>query len=130
MLYMRPTSSFIRWLSTFLVAHAGLFSAFVVTYPGFEVSPTLLSLSIPLLGLSVAIVWFLVMRGAVYFQQRWREQVIKLDAELDRFKCYVEIESLAKKRPYLSPSYVTQFLPVIFGVAWFTILVALLSKIR
>lgn len=53
-------------------------------------------------GLGVALVWFLVMRGAVYFQQRWREQVIKLDAELDRFKCYVEIESLAQKRPYKS----------------------------
>jgi len=128
--FKQDTREFWSRANFFLVAHAGLFSAFVVTYPGFEVSPTLLSLSIPLLGLSVAIVWFLVMRGAVYFQQRWREQVIKLDAELDRFKCYVEIESLAKKRPYLSPSYVTQFLPVIFGVAWFTILVALISNIR
>jgi hypothetical protein len=128
--FKQDTREFWSRANFFLVAHAGLFSAFVVTYQGLGTSLNFLSLSIPILGLGVAVVWFLVMRGAIFFLQKWREQVIKLDMELDRFHCYVEVESLVANSPYMSPSYITQFLPIIFGGIWLAILITLLTTLH
>jgi hypothetical protein len=86
----------------------------------------LMGLGIPLLGLGTAIIWFIVLKGAINFLQSWREQVIRLDKELDRFQCYVEVESLVKRNPLSSPSYVTQFLPLVFIAIWLGILVSIL----
>jgi hypothetical protein len=127
--FKQDTREFWTRANFFLVAHAGLFSAFVVAYPGMAGRLNLMSLSIPLLGLATAIIWFIVLRGAIIFLQRWREQVIRLDKELDRFQCYVEVESLVKRSPLSSPSYVTQFLPIVFGVVWLGILVSILMTL-
>jgi hypothetical protein len=124
--FKQDTREFWTRANFFLVAHAGLFSAFVVAYPSMAGRLNLMSLSIPLLGLATAIIWFIVLRGAVIFLQRWREQVIRLDNELDRFQCYGEVESLVKKYPLSSPSYVTQFLPIVFGIVWLGILVSII----
>jgi hypothetical protein len=124
--FKQDTREFWTRANFFLIAHAGLFSAFVVTYPGLAMGLNVVSLSIPILGLGVAIVWLLVMRGAIFYLQRWRDQVVKLDTELDRFKCYVEIESYAVKHPFSSPSYITQFLPIVFGVVWLAIIISIL----
>jgi len=86
----------------------------------------LISLSIPVLGLGTTIIWFIVLRGAIIFLQSWREQVMRLDKELDRFQCYIEVESLVKRSPLSSPSYVTQFLPIVFGATWLGILISIL----
>lgn len=112
----------------FLLAHAGLFSAFVVAYPTLAKDRTMIAMSIPILGLIIAILWFMVLRSAVYWIQRWREQVIKLSKKLDRFQCYAEVESSAKQRPFFQPAYVTQFLPLVFMIAWLAILVLILIE--
>jgi hypothetical protein len=122
--FKQDTREFWARANFFLVAHAGLFSAFVVVYPGLKPAGGLVGFLIPLLGLSISIIWLLVMRGAIFFLQRWREQVIRLDGELDRFRCYVEVESLAVKRPYMSPSFLTQFLPILFFVVWSILLLS------
>lgn len=124
--FKQDTREFWTRANFFLVAHAGLFSAFVVAYPGMAGRSNLMGLGIPLLGLGTAIIWFIVLKGAINFLQSWREQVIRLDKELDRFQCYVEVESLVKRNPLSSPSYVTQFLPLVFIAIWLGILVSIL----
>jgi hypothetical protein len=124
--FKQDTREFWTRANFFLVAHAGLFSAFVVAYPWMAGRFNLMSLSIPLLGLGTAIIWFIVLKGAITFLQSWREQVIRLDKELDRFQCYVEVESLVKRNPLSSPSYVTQFIPLVFIATWIGILVSIL----
>jgi hypothetical protein len=124
--FKQDTREFWTRANFFLVAHAGLFSAFVVAYPGMAGRSNLMSLCIPLLGLGTAIIWFIVLKGAISFLQSWREQVIRLDKELDRFQCYVEVESLVKRNPLSSPSYVTQFIPLVFIATWLGILVSIL----
>ncbi len=118
--FKQDTREFWTRANFFLVAHAGLFSAYFVTYQ--ETRADAVSIMLPLLGLLIAAIWLWVMRGAVFFLQKWREQVIKLDSQLDRFHCYVEVESTVVKRPYLSPSFITQFLPIIFGLVWLILL--------
>ena len=124
--FKQDTREFWTRANFFLVAHAGLFSAFVVAYPGMAGRPNLVSLGIPLLGLGTAITWFIVLKGAISFLQSWREQVIRLDKELDRFQCYVEVESLVKRNPVSSPSYVTQFIPLVFIATWLGVLISIL----
>jgi hypothetical protein len=122
--FKQDTREFWTRANFYLVAHAGLFSAYLVAFPAMKGGWNLVSVVIPLLGSGVAVVWFIVLRGAITFLGRWRDQVIRLDKELDRFRCYVDVEALVKKNPLSSPSYVTQFLPILFGIVWITILVA------
>ena len=122
--FKQDTREFWTRANFYLLAHAGLFSAYLVAFPEIKVGLNLVSVIIPLLGLGVAVVWFVVLRGAITFLGRWREQVMRLDRELDRFQCYVDVEGLVKSSPFSSPSYVTQFLPVLFGVVWVAMLVA------
>lgn len=112
----------------YLLANAGLFSAFVVAYPTLIKERIVVVMSIPIIGLITAIFWFIVLRGAIHWLRRWREQVIKLSKELDRFQCYAEVESSVKQSPLLSPSYVTQFLPLVFVITWLAILVLILIE--
>jgi len=113
----------------YLLAHAGLFSVFVVAYSTLLKSQIMILVILSMLGLVVAMFWFLVLRGSIKWLQCWREQVIDLDKKLDPFKCYIKVESLAKERPFLSPSYITQFLPLIFVVAWLAVLLTVLPLV-
>ena len=112
----------------YLLAHTGLFSAFVISYPTLIGDQTLIAMSIPILGLIIGILWFMVLQNALHWLQQWREQVIKLSKKLDRFQCYAEVESSAKQRPFLQPDYVTQFLPLVFIITWLAILVLILIE--
>jgi hypothetical protein len=106
----------------YLLAHAGLFSAFIMAYPALLKSQIMILVILSMLGLVTSIFWFFVLRGSIKWLQRWREQVIDLDEKLDSFKCYVKVESFAKERPFLSPSYITQFFPLVFATAWLAVL--------
>jgi hypothetical protein len=121
--FKQDTREFWTRANFYLVAHAGLFSAYVVAFSTLKSGGDFVVTIIPLLGLGVSIVWFIVLRGAIIFMAKWREQVVRLDKELDRFKCYVEVEGLVKKNPFSSPSFVTQLLPVLFGIVWGTIFI-------
>ena len=113
----------------YLLTNAGLFSAFLVIYPSLLTDHPLIVMVVPVLGIAIATLWYLVLRGAFYWIEQWRQEVIKLSKELDRFQCYAIIESSIKGRKLKSPSYLTQLLPVVFMAAWIAILVILLVEI-
>jgi len=112
----------------YLLTNAGLISAFLIVYPDLIKAHVGIVIMVPIVGLAIAILWFLVLRGAQYWIEQWREEVIRLSKELDRFQCYAKIESLVKKRHLSSPSYLTKFLPVVFVIAWFVLLVIVLIE--
>jgi len=113
----------------YLLTNAGLFSAFLIIYPSLLTDHPLIVMVVPVLGIAIATLWYLVLHGAFYWIEQWRQEVIKLSKELDRFQCYAIIESSIKGRKFKSPSYLTQLLPVVFMAAWIAILVILLIEI-
>jgi hypothetical protein len=113
----------------YLLINAGLFSAFLIVYPALIKDHVLIVVEVPLLGITIAAFWYLTLRGAQYWIGQWRDEVIRLSKELDRFQCYANIEALVKKRRFLSPSYLTKFLPIVFMIAWIMILVPVLVEI-
>lgn len=116
----QDTAQFWIRANFYLVALTGLLSAFVLSYSGLRQQVGIFRV-IPVLGVFASIFWFVVMRNSITWIQKWREQVVKLDEELDRFRCYAEVESQAKRKPFSSPSYLTQFLPLMFMLAWLAI---------
>jgi hypothetical protein len=106
----------------YLVVNTVLFSAFTISNPFLMNVNKPLIILVSLLGLAIAIVWFLVLRGALFWIEQWRKQVIKLSNELDRFHTYEHIENLSKQK-IKSPSYLTHFLPIAFIIVWLAILV-------
>lgn len=113
----------------YLVTNAGLFSAFLIIYPTLAATHSSMVLLVPILGISIATLWFLVLRGALFWIEQWRQQVIKLSKELDRFQCYYQVESMLKERRYLSPSNLTKFVSVVFILAWVAIFTIVLIEI-
>jgi hypothetical protein len=113
----------------YLVTNAGLFSAFLIVYPTLIKDHFPVVTLVPLLGIAIATLWFLVLRGSVYWIERWREEIIKLSKELDRFHCYYNVESSLKDRQLLSPSILTKVLPIVFVFAWIAILALILLEI-
>lgn len=110
--------------SFYLVSEIGLFS----------VSAALLSkestngirievLGVASLGFVVAVFWAIVLRGAVLWIRRWRSVLIEIDEKVDRFQAYKRVESYAEASPLMSPSNVSQFLPLVFMAAWIGVLV-------
>ena len=118
----QDTAQFWIRANFYLVAHAGLLSAFAISYNALRQQIGIFRV-IPIVGVFASIFWFGVMRGSVRWIQRWREQVMELDQELDPFRCYVQVESVAKQSPLSSPSYLTQFLPLLFVLAWLAIFI-------
>jgi len=106
----------------YLLINAGLFSAFLIVYPALVKDHAMIVTVVPILGITIATFWYFVLRGAVYWIERWREEVIRLSKELDRFQCYARVESTVKQRRSLSPSYLTKFLPLVFVITWLVIL--------
>ena len=113
----------------YLLTNAGLFSAFLIIYPSLLTDHPLIVMVVPVVGMAIATLWYLVLRGAFYWIEQWRKEVIKLSKELDRFQCYAIIEGSMKGRKFKSPSYLTQLLPVVFIAAWIVILIILLIEI-
>jgi hypothetical protein len=111
----------------YLLAQTGLFSVFTLSFTDLIRYQAVVAISVTVLGLLVAIIWFMVLRGSIKWLQRWREQVCELDKELDKFLCYYKVEIYAKEKPYWSPSYVTQFLPLVFTIVWLIMLLFSLS---
>ena len=113
----------------YLLINTGLFSAFLIIYPALIKDHVLIVVVVPLLGITIAAFWYFVLRGAFHWIEQWREEVIKLSKEIDRFQCYARIESSVKKRRFFSPSYLTRFLPIVFVIAWILIFILVLAEI-
>lgn len=112
----------------YLVTNAGLFSAFLVIYPTLVDDHLWITLLVPLLGIAIATLWFLVLRGALHWIEEWRKQIINLSKELDRFQCYYNVESSVKEKRSLSPSYLTKFMPIAFIMTWVVVLVIIILE--
>ena len=67
-------------------------------------------------------------RRSVFWIDQWRNQTIKLSKELDRFQCYVEVESLENKK-LRRPTVLTQYLPLMFVVVWLSMMVLVVLKV-
>jgi len=113
----------------YLLAHTALLSAFIVTYPTLIKDQIIVAILIPVFGITIAIFWFCVLQGSVYWIKKWREQAIKLSKELDRFQCYAEVENLVNQKKTKSPSYLTQFLPLMFVFIWLMMLIIVVLRV-
>jgi hypothetical protein len=74
-------------------------------------------------GIIIAFVWYLVSRGAVLWLNRWRQEAIRIDKMISRFKSYATIETDMRKSILHSPSRITRWLPLIFIFFWLLLLV-------
>jgi hypothetical protein len=112
----------------YLLIQAGLLSVFVTsvgkTPP--EVKPILVTLDI--FGLGLALAWAVVARGSLHWLRRWRQQMIEIDNVVDRHRAFSKVENFATERPSMSPSNVTQFLPVAFVAGWLILLYFLVTS--
>ena len=104
----------------YLLIQVGLLSvvATIIANESLTSTDRLVSLGLCGVGLVLAVFWFLVLRGAVHWIAKWREQVMMVDASVSRFHCYATVEATHRRCLHLSPSVVTSYLPAIFIVVW------------
>ena len=107
----------------YLLTNTGLFSAFMVVYPTLLNGHLFLVFLVPVVGISIAALWFLAMNGSLYWIDKWRREMIQLSEKIDRFRCFARIEVELTEKKSKSPSYLTQVMPLIFLIAWIVILV-------
>lgn len=107
----------------YLLTNAGLFSAFLIIYPTLLNGHFFLVALVPAVGISIATLWFLVLNSSLYWIDKWRQEMVRLSKEIDRFKCFATIESEVFEEKFKSPSYLTQIIPLIFLFAWIIILI-------
>jgi 4-amino-4-deoxy-L-arabinose transferase-like glycosyltransferase len=113
----------------YLVTNAGILSAFLIVYPTIMNEHMLIVLLVPILGVVISALWFLVLRGALFWIQKWRKELIKLSKELDRFQCFASVETLYNVNKSKSPSYLTLFVPTVFLLAWIAILAIVILEL-
>ncbi|XVV17178.1 hypothetical protein ACQP2X_23215 [Actinoplanes sp. CA-131856] len=81
-------------------------------------------LALPAFGLLVSIFWFAVARGSTRWLQVWRDELCAIDHAVDRFQVYHRVEQRGRMNGKLrSPSWVTQFLPLVVSAGWLTLLI-------
>ncbi|MFY1672695.1 hypothetical protein ACN27G_22475 [Plantactinospora sp. WMMB334] len=80
-------------------------------------------LALPAFGLLVSIFWSAVAYGSSRWIQIWRNEICAIDREVDRFQVFDRVERRGRERKVWSPSWVTQFLPVVVGIGWLTLLI-------
>jgi hypothetical protein len=105
----------------YLVVQAALVSVFVAAQSGSFASP------LCIFGLILCVFWYLVARGSILWISRWRRELIALDRVVDRFHIFLRLEEHVNSQPWLSPSWVTQWLPVAFAIGWLGLLISSLS---
>ncbi len=82
----------------------------------------LLSLLAVAFGITVAIYWHFVSRGAIVWMHKWRQEVIRIDKMISRFKSYSRLETEMLGKRVFYPSELTSRLPAAFLVFWTVIL--------
>lgn len=73
-------------------------------------------------GLILSIVWFLVARSAITWLDTWRTQLCTLDLQVNQLAVFNAVETNAHGRRWGSPAWITQWLPILFALAWIAIL--------
>lgn len=69
-------------------------------------------------GLVISLFWLVVARGSIAWLALWRAEVRRLDRIVNRFQSFAVIEGRLQRRPWLSPSWLTQWLPACFLAGW------------
>lgn len=106
----------------YLVVQAGLLSVFTSIANRPSENNIAISIVLGILGLSLAVIWFIVARGSLIWIRKWRANMIEIDEVIDRHHFY-KVEHFAAQSPLMSPSNVTQYLPLVFGISWLVVLV-------
>jgi hypothetical protein len=81
------------------------------------------SLVIAAFGLVVTVFWLLVARASYRRLGVWRRELIELSDNADPFRVCARVEQASLKR-HQSPSWITQWLPLVVGVGWILIIFA------
>ena len=124
--HMLDVSLFWTRSNFFLAVDAGLLSVYALRDTSLS-DVRLFHYTAGVLGLTLTLWWFLVARGSILWIQRWRKQLSKIDRIVDRHRLFASTEAFAGMHPLSSPSFVTQFLPVAFGIVWVVLLVGPVS---
>ena len=108
------------WLrsSFFVVVQAGLLSVFAATADKSSQPQATIGGMVVLAGFVLAVTWWIVVRGNLFWVQRWRDQVIKIDEAVDPFRYYVAVESFVWRSRAPSPNLLTRHVPLVFIGAW------------
>ncbi len=69
-------------------------------------------------GLIISIFWFVVVRGSAYWIDNWRQQLGQLDEFANTRHIFAEFQRQAAEHPWRVPSWVTQWLPLVFAIGW------------
>jgi len=122
--YMQDVREFFTRSNFYLVAEGGLLSVFFARNVP-NITSDLLNWGVVALGLVLALLWWLVAWGALYWIRRWRQEVWRLDTSLNRFHSITRVEGTFTRRRWSQPEYVTKFLPIGFSVVWVVLAVVL-----
>ncbi len=80
-------------------------------------------------GLTISLFWLLVARGSIRWLALWRAEVRRIDQVVNRFRSFDTVEGHhLQYKPWISPSWLTQWLPAVFLAGW--IVIFLLSAFR
>jgi len=102
----------------FLLGQTALLSAYVAILPSLISEQIVIAIVISIFGISLSLFWWLVLEESVFWIDQWRKQTVKLSEELDRFKCYAQVENLKVSKKLRRPTELTQYLPLGFVVVW------------
>ncbi|MFI6079114.1 hypothetical protein ACIA5C_47175 [Actinoplanes sp. NPDC051343] len=106
----------------FLIVTGVLVSTFAATAAKSEYS-----LVIAAFGLIVSLFWFAVARASYLWICAWRDELCRLDDQVDRFKSISRVERLPL-RPFASASGITRWFPIVVAVGWLIILSGSLGR--
>jgi hypothetical protein len=106
----------------FLIVTGVLVSTFAATAAKSDYS-----LVIAAFGLIVSIFWFAVARASYLWICAWRDELCRLDDQIDRFKSISRVERLPL-RPFASASGITRWFPIVVAIGWLIILSGSLGR--
>jgi hypothetical protein len=106
----------------YLVVDGVLVSAFATSHV------RTLQLILSCAGLIISLFWLLVARGSIAWLALWRAEVRRIDLIVNRFHSFSTIEGRLQRKPWLSPSWLTQWLPACFLAGWVVIFLLVLLR--
>lgn len=108
--------------SAFVAIDAALITVFVLATP--QMQGIGAGVLLAMFGLVITAFWAWTAWVRVKLIDRWRENLKRVDMEVDRFKFFVQLESWLQEKPLLrSPTYTTKFLPWLIALIWVVLLV-------
>jgi hypothetical protein len=69
-------------------------------------------------GFITSLFWFLVLRGSAYWIDRWRQELARLDVIVSDHGVFTRMSQETVRKPWLVPSEVSQWFPVVFAAGW------------